>query len=73
MVGLHRVEEPGERQEIRRTIQRHRDYTGSAVARRILDTWDFAIRQFVKVLPTEYERVLRERAEAEALAEQGVA
>jgi len=73
MVGLHRVEEPGERQEVRRIIQRHMDYTGSDVARRILDTWDFAIQQFVKVLPYEYARVLREQEEARVMAEQGVA
>jgi len=37
---------------------RHHQYTGSTVARRILDSWDDYARKFVKVMPTEYRRVL---------------
>jgi len=37
---------------------RHQQYTGSTVARRILDEWDAYVSKFVKVMPTEYRRVL---------------
>jgi glutamate synthase domain-containing protein 3 len=37
---------------------RHHQYTGSSVARRILDNWDDFVGKFVKVMPTEYRRVL---------------
>ncbi len=76
MVALQKITEPHERHEVRRMIQRHYDYTGSEVARRVLDTWDFAVQQFVRVMPEDYARVLRERAakeEAAKLAERGVA
>src|SRR5690606_17645121 len=62
MVALQKITEPHERHEVRRMIQRHYDYTGSEVARRVLDTWDFAVQQFVRVMPEDYARVLRERA-----------
>jgi glutamate synthase (NADPH/NADH) large chain len=39
-------------------IVRHLQYTQSAVARRILDKWDDYVKQFVRVLPTEYRMVL---------------
>jgi len=39
-------------------IARHRQYTESEVAQRILDKWDDYTKKFVKVLPTEYRMVL---------------
>ena len=64
MVSLEKVTSPEERMEVRRLVQRHAELTGSDVAARVLDTWDFAIQQFVKVMPNDYARVLRERAKA---------
>ncbi len=45
-------------------ISRHYEFTGSAVARFILDDWDNQLRHFVKVFPQEYKRVLQEQAAA---------
>ncbi|MBX3250046.1 MAG: glutamate synthase large subunit [Myxococcales bacterium] len=76
MVTLGKIQEPEERHEVRQMIQRHYDHTESEVARRILDTWDFAVQQLVRVMPDEYARVLKERAEREETARleaQGVA
>ncbi len=47
--------------ELRAIIEEHRASTGSAVAERILANWEQAVRQFVKVMPTDYKRVLSER------------
>jgi len=57
--------------ELRQLISNHQRYTGSTVARHILDNWSPALRQFVKVMPTEYKRVLLElatRADTSAMA-----
>jgi glutamate synthase (NADPH/NADH) large chain len=45
-------------------IERHLKYTDSAVARRILDNWEHLVPQFVKVMPTDYKRVLQARRAA---------
>ena len=47
-------------------IERHHRYTDSAVARRMLDDWAVARSAFVKVMPTDYRRVLDVMAEAAA-------
>ena len=40
------------------TVFRHREETGSEVAERLLTDWQFAVDQFVKVMPRDYKRVL---------------
>ncbi len=59
MIELHPLDEPNEVKEIHTLISRHYQYTESEVARRILDRWDDYYRaKFIKVMPTEYRRVL---------------
>jgi glutamate synthase (NADPH/NADH) large chain len=48
--------------ELKALIQNHADYTESPVAKSILENWEQSLRQFVKVMPTDYKRVLEERA-----------
>jgi glutamate synthase (NADPH/NADH) large chain len=48
------------------TITRHRDFTGSAVAERIIGSWETERAAFRKVMPTDYRRVLTVIAESEA-------
>jgi glutamate synthase (NADPH/NADH) large chain len=52
---------------LRDLVERHLAETGSAVAGRLLADWDTALGRFVKVMPTDYKRVLdaARRAEAE--------
>ena len=47
-------------QLLRSLIEKHLHYTGSEVARRILDRFDFYLPKFVKIMPTEYRRALNE-------------
>jgi glutamate synthase (NADPH/NADH) large chain len=47
-------------------LVRHREETESTVAWRLLQDWPAARPRFTRVLPTEYERVVRLRREAEA-------
>ena len=69
MVELEKLVEPEDVAEVRGLIEKHRDYTGSTVAAAVLDDWATCQAQFVKVMPTDYKRVLAEqKLEAAAAA-----
>ncbi|MGV2334861.1 MAG UNVERIFIED_CONTAM: hypothetical protein LVR18_12340 [Planctomycetaceae bacterium] len=55
MVELEKVTDAADEQELRTLIENHLRYTGSTVARRILDHWETSIGQFHKVMPVDYE------------------
>jgi len=61
MVELDPVEAEEDIAELLELIELHKQYTGSLVAERILDDWPGVLQQFVKVMPTDYKRVLAER------------
>src|SRR5690554_6968251 len=48
--------------ELKTLISKHLHYTGSNVAREILANWEASLAQFVLVMPTDYKRVVLERA-----------
>jgi glutamate synthase (NADPH) large chain len=50
---------------LRVLIQKHLHYTGSQRAKEILDRWEKYLPKFVKVMPTEYRRALKEMAAAQ--------
>jgi glutamate synthase (NADPH) large chain len=58
MVELHALDDSAEVNHLHALLVRHNQYTGSSVARRILDAWDDYRAKFVKVMPTEYRQVL---------------
>ena len=64
MVLPERLESAREIQEVRALIERHVHYTDSSVGRTLLANWDEAVHQFVKVMPTDYKRVLEAREAA---------
>ncbi len=45
-------------------IEDHVRHTGSALGQRILDNWELMVPHFVKVMPTDYKRVLQARRAA---------
>jgi glutamate synthase domain-containing protein 3 len=53
---------------IRRLLENHRRHTRSPVAAAILDDFEKELRWFVKVMPTDYRRVLEHKAEMDAKA-----
>jgi glutamate synthase (NADPH/NADH) large chain len=61
MVELESLVDESEIWMVYGMIEDHLRHTGSPVARRILDNWELVVTQIVKVLPTEYKRVLQER------------
>jgi glutamate synthase domain-containing protein 3 len=65
MVSLEAVESEEDIALLRGMVERHLEWTGSTVAERVLDNWDELMPTFVKVMPNDLKRVLRERQEAE--------
>jgi glutamate synthase (NADPH/NADH) large chain len=57
---LEPVESPIDINELRTLIENHRNYTGSTVAEHILQNWKTELARFLKVMPTDYKRVLLE-------------
>ncbi|TCJ39939.1 glutamate synthase large subunit [Parafrankia sp. BMG5.11] len=47
-------------ERLRVLLERHQLHTGSARAAAILDDWEAALPRFVKVMPTDYARALRQ-------------
>jgi len=58
MVGLEKLTDPEDIQEVRAMIQRHAEYTNSERALNILKLWEEMVPKFVKVMPKDYKRVL---------------
>jgi glutamate synthase (NADPH/NADH) large chain len=46
---------------LRGLIEQHQQATGSTVAQRLLNDWAASLGQFIKVMPTDYKRVLEQR------------
>jgi glutamate synthase (NADPH) large chain len=61
MVDLDPVTET-DYDELKQMISRHLEYTGSSVARFILNDFENQVRNFVKVFPSDYKRVLQQKA-----------
>ena len=72
MVELENVEAAEDVAELLDLIEQHRDHTESAVAARLLEEWPQVLGQFVKVMPTDYKRVLMERKNHDAENASGV-
>ncbi len=59
-VEINLVEETSSRKELHELVRQHYLYTGSPLARRMLDSWSHYIDDFIQVVPIEYKRVLQE-------------
>jgi glutamate synthase (NADPH) large chain len=72
IVELEQVASPDDRAELLNLIELHRQYTDSMVAEKVLAQWPEITAQFVKVMPTDYKRVLGDRAKHDEEIEAGV-
>ena len=68
MVTLYNLAEAEDEeiQEVKSRIERHVELTGSKRGREVLDNWDDQVVKFRKVLPRDYERVIKAQKEAMA-------
>tara|TARA_E500000331_G_scaffold223371_1_gene213915 strand:- start:211 stop:2295 length:2085 start_codon:yes stop_codon:yes gene_type:complete len=57
---LEKLENEIDIKELKQLIKNHKKFTGSAVATRILNDWDITMSKFLKVMPTDYKRVMME-------------
>jgi glutamate synthase (ferredoxin) len=65
MVELEDVSATQDQNELRAMIERHFRYTGSDVARRVLEDWPAMLAKFVKVMPVDYKRALNQMTNVE--------
>ena len=68
MVELEEVVDQPDLEELGALLQQHLKYTGSPVAEELLADWPAVTSEFVKVMPTDYKRVLQERTRRDAEA-----
>jgi glutamate synthase (NADPH/NADH) large chain len=61
MVALESTEADEDVAELKGLIEQHLRYTESTVAQTILENWHAHVNEFVKVMPTDYKRVLEQR------------
>lgn len=60
MVELSLIEEASYRKELHELIRQHYLYTGSKLARVMLDDWNRYVDEFIQIVPIEYKKVLQE-------------
>jgi len=58
MVALESVDDADDVAELKGLLEQHLQYTESTVAKNILANWSDYQSQFIKVMPTDYKRVL---------------
>ncbi len=62
LVDLDPVDDEESIAELHLLIQTHKKHTGSQVAAEALEAWPDVLKQFVKVMPRDYKRVLAQSA-----------
>lgn len=65
LVSIELVTDRHDREELRWMIQEHVAATGSVKGRTILEDFDHAVESFKKILPRDYDRILRAIAQVE--------
>lgn len=60
MVELSLLEDATARKELHELVRQHYLYTGSQLARTMLDNWGHYVEEFIQVTPIEYKKVLAE-------------
>ena len=66
-VELEPLVEPQDIAEVLALVISHAELTKSTVAQELLQNWQASLSRFVKVIPTDYKRVLAEQAKENAL------
>ncbi len=61
LADLEPVTAPEDEATLRKMIEDHLNYTGSAPARKMLANWSDCLARFKKIMPRDYRRVLEER------------
>jgi len=62
MVSLSPLEDEAEIALVRGLVERHVQYTESALGMKVLEAWKESVARFVRVMPNDYRRVLEAQA-----------
>jgi glutamate synthase domain-containing protein 3 len=68
MVELEDMSNVEDVAELKDMISKHANYTGSKIAKSILEDWSNMFPKFKKVIPVKYREILRQRAASAAEA-----
>ena len=66
LVELEKLEDAGEQDELKAIIGRHLEYTGSPLAKRLLESWEETLPRFTKVIPRDYKAMMENIARFKA-------
>ncbi|WP_404329004.1 glutamate synthase large subunit [Mesobacillus maritimus] len=66
MVQLERISEENELNEVKKLVETHLRYTDSAKANYVLENWKNVVKQFVKVIPNDFKRMVGKIQEQKA-------
>jgi glutamate synthase domain-containing protein 3 len=59
MIELERLEDREEIRQLYEMIVNHVKYTQSELGKQLLTDWKHTVRQFVRVIPREYKRIIQ--------------
>ena len=62
MVELELLDDPEDRRELKKILERHHRYTGSAIAKSLLSDWENSWKRFIKVIPVGYKMLLKDES-----------
>ena len=57
-----RIPVSDDRKELKKILERHLRYTGSAIARSLLSDWENSCKRFIKVIPVGYKMLLKDES-----------
>ena len=62
MVELELMDDPADRAELKKILERHHKYTGSKKAKALLSNWEESCKRFIKVIPVGYKMLLSDES-----------
>ena len=62
MVEIELMDDPKDREDLKRILEDHLRYTGSRKAEALLEDWDGSCKRFIKVMPVGYKMLLKDES-----------
>ncbi|HKL22808.1 MAG TPA: hypothetical protein VJ904_13455, partial [Tichowtungia sp.] len=69
IVELEKMHDARDVEKLKFMIETHQTRTGSTVAAALLENWEESLTKFVKVIPTDYKRMLKQIEKARKTGE----
>ena len=63
LVELTLIDNEQDNHELRKLVERHYDHTGSPLASSLLSNWPSVVKEFIKVTPIEYKKIIETEKE----------